>query len=541
MEQLNQSSLRESIDSVITPELTKLTGFIFNYDDRWLNKSLFIDYLWVDFESNDDIDSFIAKAEESLEIKRSNFASVQAELESEGEAELWTIFSYYKENFEKISMFFRLLSLYIPIEARKISGVSFVDDGTLWWFSKEDYIVEIERIESNVFWKKLSDRPESVVQVLDYIINLFESSENLSPDEQVFMSDIIAELISRYPLKEQVYSNAGEKNSSDEKELLLEDPLDIENKNDHLDVEISQEKYVKVFSKAIEILGIDVDVVVWNYPNFSVDPGKIWEKGKLKVPQKVKTLKVSRIIALIAHELERHAVWNQNNKHLVWNLKSLSYLGQEEWVAHIMEHLALGYNLDEMPLNRYMPRMLVGELFGGATYKRFLEVFNKLDNAGVDPEVFYVRSKRGKDHDLPGVNPKEKLYGIWALEIIDRLRSGESPLWFFLAKNWTSEQDQINDMILDWGDGEITPELLEDKHVVLPLMLWELLRYEMVSGDDIAQKWMYGWFIKYFNTRYGDIFDSFWISYRDFIGNHIRWMKNQNRKKVEEILEILRS
>lgn len=286
---------------------------------------------------------------------------------------------------------------------------------------------------------------------------------------------------------------------------------------------------------------IDVEVEVWAFPNFSVDPGKIGERWKLKVPEKEKTLKVSRIIALIAHELERHAIWNQNNKQLVWNLKSLSYLGQEEWVAHIMEHLALWYNLDEMPLNRYMPRMLVWEIYDGGTYKKFLEIFNKIDGANVDPDTFLIRSKRWKDMWLPGVNPKEKLYGIWALEIVDRLRAGESPLPFFLAKNGTSDQEHINEMILDGDEGEITPQLLESKEVVLPLMLWELLRYELVSWNNEAEQGMYGGFIKYFNTRYWSMFNNFWISYRDFIGNHISSMKNWNREKVSEILEILRS
>jgi len=37
---------------------------------------------------------------------------------------------------------------------------------------------------------------------------------------------------------------------------------------------------------------------------------------------------------------------------------------------------------------------------------------NTLDGQSIDVEKFYNRFKRGKDKKLPGVNPKEKHYGI---------------------------------------------------------------------------------------------------------------------------------
>lgn len=187
-----------------------------------------------------------------------------------------------------------------------------------------------------------------------------------------------------------------------------------------------------------------------------------------------------------------------------------------------------------------MPRMLAGEILSGDDFKKFLWIMNKLDGQEIDVDNFFLRFKRWKDFSLPGVNPKEKLYWLWALECIERLREWENPLWFYLAKNGAWEQEQINEMITGEKDGIITPELLNKKKIVLPLMLWELLRFQVVNPESI-DKWMLGWFLKYFNTRYGTLFDGLKLSYKDFISNHV-WVQNrENRDKVSKILEIFQS
>jgi hypothetical protein len=95
--------------------------------------------------------------------------------------------------------------------------------------------------------------------------------------------------------------------------------------------------------------------------------------------------------------------------------------------------------------------------------------------------------------------------------------------------------------MITWEENwKIIPQLLDEKKVVLPLMLWELLRYQLINSET-TDKWMLGWFLKYFQTRYGKLFDRLGFSYRDFIKNHI-WIRNkENKAKVSEILVLLQS
>jgi len=542
MEQLHWNTLKDNIDRVISPKLVELTWFIFNYDKNSnQNVSLFNDFLEI---SSDDFllwDTFALSAQVSLSNKKQEFLDLKQLIQENWKEELWTAYHYYLQNFEKIGIFFDLLSLYIPIETEKI--YKFQDDWwdlTWYWGSKKSHIIEIERLEEWVFWKKISDSPDFSKKTVDYISGKYEENKNkLTQEEDNFLQGCLVRFADVTGVDKENASNSME--YENQNIVNLEDPLlSIEwLDKDILDKEISREKYIEIFSLAIGILGLEwVDVLVKdNISNISVGPSSI----NIPSNKDYESLTVKRIIWLISHELERHAVWNVNNSKLIWNLKSLSYLWQEEWVAHIMEHLALGYSLDSIPMNRYMPRMLAWEILWWRDFKKFLHIMNKLDGQSIDVEAFFLRFKRWKDLDLPWVNPKEKLYGQWALEVIERLRSWENPLGMFLAKNGYSEQWEINELITEKSDWKITPEMIHEKKLVLPLMLWELLRFQLLSPS-VDRKWLeIWWFLRYFQTRYGKLFDNLGFSYKDFIKNHI-WVQNkQNRQQVSQILRILQS
>lgn len=541
-----KNTLKDAMNEIITPEFTKLTGFIFNYDAQTgENISLFWKYLDISSDWYDSISDFCKDAHDLLMSKKSEFAKFVDQFQMSWKLEFWDSFGYYKENFDKMGLFFEALELYIPVEAEKIW--KFSDNWNIhWkWWSKQSHIWEIEKIEEQIYWKKISDSPEFTDETLSYILDWYTKNCSLfSPEEdEVFHSAINKIQVATGRIMPSMDSEVVHDNS--ESKINFDDPLSHVEWLDEsaLDKEVSKDDFVKVFSLAIDILWLDgVEVLVKdNITNISVNPWNAQAPGwSIDIPKSLKKLNVSRIIALISHELERHAVWNVNNKKLIWNLKSLSYLGQEEWVAHIMEHLALWYSLDSIPLNRYMPRMLAGEILPWDEFKAFLSVMNKLDGQTINIDTFFARFKRWKDLQLPWVNPKEKLYGMWALECIERLRNCENPLGMFLAKNGSGEQEQINNMILWDSDWKITPKLLHDKEIVLPLMLWELLRFQLVNPW-LTEKWMLWGFLKYFNTRYGTLFDSLWISYKDFIRNHIWSNKKENRQKVSQILDILSS
>ncbi len=560
-------NVSDRMDEILTPIFSKLTGFIFNYDkNSGLNLTLFQDYLWVvkkNLQANSswvieetsetvfpkhlNWDSFVLSAKVKLLEKRDEFDSIRQDLESDvWKKELWDKYEFYVKNFDKIAVFFDLLELYIPIEAEKIFSFQDDWDDFAWeWWEKADHLQRIEDLEEEIFWKKLYERTNHArTTIKDIYRNFDENWGELSESDEKFFHEVMWEI--ETVVDDNSHEDEGiqvSQEGSSKEVINLEDPLLWIEWLDKevLDKEISQKDFVEVFKLAWEILWIEWFEVKLEEKrtNFEVMD---WN---LLVPTSYKKLKVSRIIGMIAHELERHAIGDKNNDKLIWNLRSLSYMWQEEWVAHIMEHLALWYSLDEMPLNRYMSRMLAWEILDGDRFKRFLHIMNTLDSQSINVEDFFLRFKRGKDFDLPGVNPKEKHYGMWALETIDRIRAKHNPLSFFLAKNWEDEQGLV-DSIVNPDGWEITPKMLRDKWIVLPLMLGELLRFSLVNPNP-EQSWeKVMWraippFLLHFKQRYWELFNDLWINYRSFVWNYIKSVRWENKGKVEKILDIIKS
>lgn len=528
-------NIRSQINNIISPELVRLTGFIFNYENSsWYNTSLFGKYLDVPHEVFLCGDTFVLAAKESLNRKRDEFEHVYDIFTEVWKNELWKLYEYYEENFSKLRTFFDLLELYIPLEAEKIYVFQHDGEDFLWeWGSRESHISSIDVLESKIFGEKISDQEQYAGVTLDYLASCYsENGSQLHHDDRVFYNSCIEKITSSVWV-----SDIDVWDSKMSHTISLQDTLSGENK-DILDKEISREQYIEIFTLAIEILGLDgVEVVLKDVKNISVSPTAI------NIPSKDPSydiLTVKRIIGLISHELERHAIWNANNKALVWNLKSLSYLWQEEWVAHIMEHLALWYDLHHMPLNRYMPRMLAWEVLNWSDFKRFLGIMNTLDGQSIDIDNFFKRFKRWRNYDLPWVNPKEKLYGIWALEVIDQLQKGTNPLSFFLAKNSSDEQEIINNIVL-WENEVMDSETLDSKGIVLPLMLGDLIRFKLLSQPEEDESKFLRGFMKYFHERYWELFEKLWFNFRDFIVKNIKDQREKNKQKVSQILEIIQS
>ncbi len=520
-------NIEDTIESIVTEDFLKLTGFIFAYDSSGYNTKLFSNFLWISYDISIWYQDFLSQSYSSLKAKKQDFLQIQKALKNIDNCDtLWEKCQYYALNFEKIMYFFDLLELYIPIEARKIDIYS----KQVWASSQE--IREIEALEEKIYGKKISDQPKYALVATKQIRRRYGENEKLlSKEEGIFIEKILSSL-------EQEFSNTVS-SKWENNNIHLEDPLLGIKELDKsiLDKEIPQEKYIKIFELCIEILAIPSAWVNLkeNISNVSVSYNGI------NIPKNhpsYKTLTVKRIIELISHELERHMIGNVNNKKLIGTFKSLSYLWQEEWMAHVIEKLSMGNSLDNIPVNRYLPRMLVWELYNGPTFKRFLGIMNKLDGENMDIDSFFVRFKRWKDEELPWVNPKEKLYGIGALEIIDRIKSGENPLGMFLAKNGKDEQKIINTIVGKTDDNEITPQMLEAQEITLPLMLWDLIRYKLLCPVE-DREFNYWGFLKYFRDRYGEMFEHFWINYRDFILWHILEHRKKNARKVQEIVDII--
>lgn len=74
---------------------------------------------------------------------------------------------------------------------------------------------------------------------------------------------------------------------------------------------------------------------------------------------------------------------------------------------------------------------------------------------------------------------------------------------------------------------------IKQKNIILPLMIWELLRYKLLKKDD-ESKGFFGYFFHYLDGKYKDLWT--W-NYKNIIENYSG--KNEiNKQKIKEILDI---
>ena len=520
----NDEDLNLEINVVINKEFVSLAGFIISYDKENNYSSLFSKYLEIDL--NDDkiawYDNFITHAHSVFSKKKEKFLLLKEKVQSSEWEELWIKQWYILKNFESIELFFDLLELYIPIEAWKIHKFSEIDG----WIN-EEYLSNVVKIEEEIFWKEIHKQPEFAHIALDEIKkHKDDPHQALSQEDSAFLDKVIL------TVESNIWKKVEDKTSTKET-LNINDSFGNNSKlnNQILSKKISREKYCEIFQLAFEILWMpDKKVIIKeDVTNISVS----YEWIIIPANDDYAYLTVERIISLIAHELERHSITNENNLNLIWNMKSLSYLWKEEWVAHVMEFLAKWYDVSEIPINRYLPRMLVWEILPWSEFKNFLRIMNKLDWESINVETFFNRFKRWKVYELAWVNPKEKLYWIWALETIKRIINPdlkEDPRDLFLAKNWYTEQAEI-----------VEVSNKSEEELVFPVLLWELLRYKILDDWTIDKaKWLeVWWFLKFFWNKYWEVFDNLWLELKDLLSNHILANKNENKQKVDRILELL--
>lgn len=532
------NDLKMTLNKFFTENFIKLSGFEFSYSKNWVNDTLFTNYLWMEFTNFDSIEEFISEAKISLENKKEEFCDVKEELKSFNYSDFWWAKDYIDENIENLGDFFELLGLYIEIEAEKIEWYNYKVDNL------EEKIKLINELEANVYWERVSDS-KYWTEVLNSIKEKFELA-NLNDEEIEFMNTKIFPVLddkteNNKPENENISGNVIKENIwwQNDKSILSKKFKDAFEWSDLkiMDKEIPREDYIEIFELSLDVLWLEwYEVVLTSNSNVSIN------KWKVNIPDNADYayLKISRIIALISHELEVHAITNANNDILFGWMKSLSYIWREEWTAHVMEHLAQWYWLDDIPTNRYLPRMLVWELVNGKDFKKFLHIMNKLDWQTINVDDFFTRFKRWKNIDLPWVNPKEKLYWIWAFQVIDYLKEGKNPLDLFLAKHWFSEQSTINSVLLNEWETEINPDIIAAKWMVFPLFLSEMLRYKLLSWDSDDSKWLAMWgFIKYFNWKYGEIFSILWINTKDFVRNLNKANIKETKCSVTDILNLL--
>ena len=530
MNNLEKNNLNEKIseiDKVFDEKFNRLVGFIYIYSENWYNETLFKDYLWLDLENYKLWEDLVFDAKEKLKLKISELERFIKKVESD-EIKLYETKNYYLKSFYDNLELIRNYSYIIEIEAQKIKTLNYrISKEKL-----ENYLKKMDNFDKKIFWDKLSENAnyyEKIINDLDDLIK--EKQDSLSEEESIFIKWILNQLKQNYYKKE--VKNLG---ILQENEELIYDSLKDFDKN-ILKKEIERDDYIEIFKLVAEILWIKLEIElnekIWN---ISATVNKENE-NKLRIPTKenYNKLTVERIINLLSHEIETHMITRENNQTLVWSMKPAWYTIKEEWIATTFWNLSAWKNIKEKVwLNTYS--VLICEIYDWETFKKAYEILKKLTDSKTDSESKFWRYKRWRDFNLPWVNPKEKSYFIWEIEVKERIRKRENVIKLFLWKNNFNLEDEISK--LAGIENNFSFSNLKEKNIVLPMMIWEIIKYKLLTKNQKNKSIL--WFFKYFNEKYWEILEAQWVNYRNFIRDYdLKAIQEENREKVNKILQII--
>ena len=529
LEKNNLNEKNSEIDKVFDEKFNRLVGFVYIYSENWYNETLFKDYLWLDLENYKLWEDLVFDAKEKLKLKISELERFIKKVESD-EIKLYETKNYYLKSFYDNLELIRNYSYIIEIEAQKIKTLNYrIPKEKL-----ENYFKKMDNFDKKIFWDKLSENAnyyEKIINDLDDLIK--EKQDSLSEEESIFIKWILNQLKQNYSKKE--VKNLG---ILQENEELIYDSLKDFDKN-ILKKEIERDDYIEIFKLVAEILWIKLEIEL-NEKIWNIDATINKEnENKLRIPTKenYNKLTVERIINLLSHEIETHMITRENNQTLVWSMKPAWYTIKEEWIATTFWNLSAWKNIKEKVwLNTYS--VLICEIYDWETFKKAYEILKKLTDSKTDSESKFWRYKRWRDFNLPWVNPKEKSYFIWEIEVKERIRKRENVIKLFLWKNNFNLEDEISK--LAGIENNFSFSNLKEKNIVLPMMIWEIIKYKLLTKNQENKSIL--WFFKYFNEKYWEILEAQWVNYRNFIRDYdLKAIQEENREKVKKILQIMKN
>lgn len=510
----------KEIENNIDKNFSGVVSYVFSYDENGYNEKLFKIFLWLDLENFENVEDFLKNAKKSLYEKIEEFKNLIKKIEN-NEIKLKENKNYILKNLQESLDFIKNLENIILIEAQKIKKFNFKIEEN----EKKHILQKIENFEKKIYWENLAENPTYSLEIIDSLEKDFEvNKDKLENDEIVFMEDILN------TLRKKTW-NVWKKFEEENKIKNLPETL---KNNEILNKEIKREDYIKVFENTLKILWFcDIEVVIdeksWN---FSTTPQKI----KIPANEEYKSLKIKEIIDLISHEIETHTITNKNNKNLVWFIKPIWYQNKEEWIASTFWMLASWENLQEIiKPSKPVYQILFSEVIDWRqNLEKFLKIQKKMfPNLKINIEKRIERLKRWRDFDVAWVNPKEKSYFLGRRKVVEKINNKENILNLFIWKNNFEMEQDLAEII----GKDFSLENFREKWIVLPIMIWEILRYKLLTEKE-ENKWILWGFLKYFNNKYWQIFDNLWINYKDFMKNYISSEKEDNKQRIKEILEI---
>ena len=461
----------------------------YTYKDNF-NITLFSDFAWLSRDSNHD---------DLLNITKQKLLDVTSEInhiineinneKSKNEKEditLWYL--YYIKNLLKITI------LWLPFEVQKATW-----NITLSKSEIEERIKNIEELETEVFWGLIKNNSFETTKSHEYIKNLLsKNSDMISENEFMFMNIVLSKIRSL--------------DSYDDNELK---PLNNTKNSTKIvipDIDISREDYIQIFKLVLNIYDIKKDVIISDVKNMYD-----WDNW-IEVPNndKYKTIKLEKVLKMIAHELETHGIILDNNEKILGTVKWGWQLPREEWLAKIAEWILEWHTIDDFRnISFSLPEILAGELLKQEDYKKFIEIYLKL----VWKDKLYsvsdriLRRKRNYPLDYIGVQHKDTTYSRWLIQIVEYI----SQWW-----NW----EDLYTAKVNFDDINKAKKIRDKdhKHTKHPKLLSEIILYKLNNPKLDKND-----FLKYLSEKYK------WFLSK----NDISKVNSLNHKQKKELIEIL--
>lgn len=496
------SIIEELNETLLNWELTEITEVTYAYQNLWnwkyWNKTVFSDFWWFDYNINysyEEIHNWlIQKIKDKLSLI-DNFIFDILKLNITAKQKILL------ESLEYIRKTLLILEYWLPFELEKALYPRLLIDSDI-----NDRLNKIDNLEKELFWWKIKDNKEEVVECYNYLMKYYNQNKSSLDHEDIFAYEqMLDDIKKRYGITNANIKNIGSIYTEEEQREL--DKI--------LNKEITRDKYRDIFEIVFEIYWL-TKKVIFDERSSIYD----WENW-LYIPtdSSYDTLTTKRVLELIQHEIESHYLNLENNRKILWNFRWAWNLEKEEWLAMVSEAILKWQRLEDIEIVHTFPKILIWELYEWNALRRFLDIDNK-----ISPDKWYnwryLRLKRNYPLDYPWVQHKDSTYTRWIKKIIEYIKSwndiNDLYLWKVSFSNIWDIKSIIEESNLEW------------QSIKNPLLIGEVILFMLKKDSKITRDN----FINYISQKYN--FINLWK-------NNIHNASYSVKKNVYKIIQIINS
>lgn len=522
------SALEKKINNeVLTPDVADIIEVTYAYKEleNWsnFNITLFCKLLWKD---TDDTTIII----NNIEKDTSN--ALKAKIEDIGSVilELWELNNLSAEELIKKELLISSLRyarnnieialIWLPFELEKAGFTLNMTNEQV-----EERVKKIEDLEAESFWGKISENPEEMELIYNFMISNFDDfKQNLTTEEQGEYIKYLNEV------KLKLWDNFSYKKPKENPPI-----------HPAMELQMWRDDYKKIFESIPKIMSSNKEVEV------SDDYGSFYDWDKWYIPgnKDYENKNLLYILSTTVHEafhLTTEMLWEEN----IWGVRWGGYLEREEGMAMYLEYLI---KWERSLVGPWEPRLLVWELFSWKETEKFIKLHNKLNPNRKSWNI--LRNKRNYPLNYKWAQHKDTSYWRWLRQI-------------HKIMNWENERNISKRSLVMWKMNFDFLEKHWDKYkanipkkVLYPFVMAEMMKFYSVkyydskleaANDSIYNWWEYkfNWvdFKEYMDKRYSSI-DLEWLKIENnefFIEKNeswkrIGWIINRTKKNIKKIID----